>query len=183
MVGRFLMKSLIFLILSGAFLMGCHGQQIGSGRASASAASEASPDQAALSKSGASAYALVEGLIKDPSIVERSWRDIKQALPEGCQQSADSTEVTCPPMDGVTWISVMASGSGIVEVVMTAPVTCEGLRSVVIKRFGSAKTTSANGCSGDWDLRRYMKTGYLRISKGKKDPGKVSLQFGVEQGP
>lgn len=180
------MKSLIFLLLSGFCLMGCQGQQVvssGEGYSNATVPSSDHPSAPKNAKSGASAYTLVEGLIKDPAIVERSWSDIKRALPEGCQQSADSTEVTCPPIDGVTRISVMASGSGIVEVVMSTPATCEELRSVVIKRFGPAKTTSANGCSGDWDLRRYMKTGYLRIAKGKKDPAKVSLQFGVEQGP
>ncbi len=85
-------------------------------------------------------------------------------------------------MNGVTRISAMASVHGMVEIAMVPPVTCDELRAVVIKRFGPAKATSTNGCSGDWDLGKYMQTGYLRISRGKKDLVKVTLQFGVEQG-
>ena len=128
-------------------------------------------------------YQLVEGLIKDPGIVAWPWRAMQRAFPEECQQTPDTIEITCPPMDGVTRITAITSGHGTVEIAMVSPVTCDDLRAVVIKRFGPAKTTSTNGCSGDWDLGKYMKTGYLRISKGKKDSAKVTLQFGVEQGP
>ncbi|MDO9238156.1 MAG: hypothetical protein Q7U28_19240 [Aquabacterium sp.] len=124
-----------------------------------------------------SAHQLVEGLIKDPRIVTWSWREMQRAFPEGCQKTPEAIEITCPPMNGVTRISAMSSGRGMVEIAMEPPVTCDELRAVVIKRFGSAKTTSTNGCSGDWDLGKYMKTGYLRISKGKKDPAKVTLQL------
>lgn len=170
------------MLMTWLFLTACHGQQTNSVLNAANRASEEGKANVTAASSQ-SAYKLIDGLIKDPRIVEQPWLVMQRAFPDGCQQALNSTEVICPALAGVIRISAMASGHGIVEVGMTSPVTCDELRAVVIRRFGPAQTTSVNGCSGDWDLSQYMKSGYLRISKGKKDPSKVSLQFGVEQGP
>jgi hypothetical protein len=175
------MRPLIVLIMSSAFLLACHGQQATDIHPISNFASGVSGTET--QRHPWTAYAAIDRLLTDPRIVEKSWNEIQRAFPEECQQMPDTTEIACPPMLGVTRISVIASGHGIVDILMAAPVTCEEIRAVVVQRFGPAKTTSTNGCSGDWDLSKYMKTGYLRISRGKKDPTKVSLQFGVEQGP
>lgn len=183
------MKSFIVTLVTSAFLAACHGQQAPDSPPRASVAGGAGRTASASASMGRTqggeraVYSLVEKLLSDPRIVKKPWIEMQRAFPDGCQQTPDSTEIICPPMDGVTRISAMASGHGIVELTMTSPVTCEELRAVVVNRFGPSKTTSTNGCSGDWDLSEYMATGYLRVSKGKKDPAKLSLQFGVVQGP
>lgn len=182
------MKSLTLLIIIGFWLTGCQAQQATTSVApdNAERREEFGTGDSSTSKaprSSLAALALVEGLIKDPRIVERSWSQIQRSLPSGCQKTDDSPDVDCPHIDGVKRISVIALGHGVVDLELTFPLTCEDLRAVVVKRFGPAKKTAANGCSGDWNLQTFMKTGYLRLSKGKKDPAKVSLQFGVDQGP
>lgn len=183
------MRSLIVLMVSSALLSACHAQQTtdSSHRASPAGGSvevkNAPTSINRPSDSAQGAYLLVEKLLSDPRIVTRSWKEMRRAFPDGCQQVAGDTEIICPPIAGVTRISAIASGHGIVELTMTSPVTCDGVRAVVVNRFGPSTKNSINGCSADWSLGEYMKTGYLRLSKGKKDPGKVSLQFGVEQGP
>ncbi len=140
------------------------------------------PDQQA-THNESEAIQLLESLIKDPKIVKKNWQGMKESFPKGCKKSPEIYELDCPAIDGIARIAASASGNGLIELTFTPPISCSAIRSIVIKRFGAADYSSPNGCSGDWNLSKHLKTGYLRISQGKRDSTKTTIQFGVEQGP
>ena len=129
------------------------------------------------------AYQVVENLIKDPAILEKSWPEMRVAFPAGCSNSQDSPELACPSLEGVVRMSATASGTGMVDVVMSDPVQCDRLYEVVSKRFGPGQVEVGNKCASTWKLQWGSKHGHLRLSRGKKDPSKIFLQMAMEQGP
>lgn len=130
------------------------------------------------------ALALVDGVIATPQLLSKPWREMKAAFPGGCSQAPESPELNCPPIEGVVRISAMTGGLGLIDIVMTNPISCEEVYEVVQRRYGPGDLPNpSNKCSARWNLSKHIKTGYIRISKGKQDPSKLFLQFGVEQGP
>lgn len=134
-------------------------------------------------KSEIIATQLLESLLKDPKIANMTWQEMKESFPKGCKKRHDIYDLECPPIEGITRIAASASGNGLIEITFTPPVACKDIRSIVSKRFGEAEYNSPNGCSGNWNISKQLKRGYLRISQGKRETSNTTLQFGVEQGP
>lgn len=182
------MKQYLVLALLGLASLQAIGDQPGSATAPGPATSKA-PSPLATSTAqvaGATtipAYQLVESLIKNPRFLEKPWSEMRKAYPAGCSKPDDSPDLTCPFMEGVVRLSATASGSGIVDVVFSDPVTCEGLYDVISRRFGAGQIEGGNKCAATWKLGQWVKRGHLRVSKGKKDPSKIFFQMAIEQGP
>lgn len=129
------------------------------------------------------AYQLVEGLIKDPRLLEKAWPEMRKAFPIGCNKSDDSPDVICPSINGVIRLSAITSGTGIVDAVFSNPISCDGLYEVISKRFGPGEIENGNKCASTWKLNAWVKRGHVRVSRGKKDPSKIFFQMAIEQGP
>lgn len=167
-------KSISATLLTIFFLTSCAAQT--KINVSKNLDQQAPPDEIA-------AIQLLESLLKDPKIVNKNWQGMKESFPKGCEKSLDRYDLDCPPVEGIARIAASASGHGLIELTFIHPISCGDIRSIITKRFGTAEYSSPNGCSGNWSLSKHLKTGYLRISQGKKDATKTTVQFGVEQGP
>lgn len=126
---------------------------------------------------------LVESLAKHPDVLTKDWSGFRRVLPVGCFRDTGSRDLSCPEMSGIVRIAVDPGPLGIVDVVLTAPANCEEIYSVLSKRFGRGIIEGGDKCSVEWNLNRLVKRASANISRGRKDPSQIYLQFAIEQGP
>lgn len=130
------------------------------------------------------AYTVIERLVKDPRILEKSWPEMRPFFPRGCVQQKNSPDLVFPPIPGLLRLSVTASGEGIIDAVFSSDcVSFESLCDTVRKRLGSCDQNNCSRSAAQWDLSPWVKRGNLRIHKGKKNPDTIFFQMAIEQGP
>lgn len=130
-----------------------------------------------------SAYQVIDRVIQDPKVLRLDWAEMSKSFPTQCSKKGAEPELNCPPVEGIREVSVLASGTGLVDWILTRPVTCEELYAVIAKRYGQGKLQDGDKCSADWSLSSSVKGAYIRLSKSRKHADKIFLQFGIEQGP
>lgn len=128
-------------------------------------------------------YRLVDSLIQDPQLLHKSWPEMRKAFPHGCSQINHDTALNCPPMTGVVSLSATVSSTGIIDIVFSEPVSCEGLLEVIRRRLGSGRAENINSCRFYWVLDPRVPHAYLRLTRFRKDSKKILLQMAIEQGP
>ena len=126
---------------------------------------------------------LVESLAAHPDVLTKDWSGFRRVLPAGCFKTSGSRDLSCPQIAGVVRISVDPGPLGLVDVVLSAPANCEDIYSVLSKRFGRGTLEGGDKCSAEWNLNRFVKRASANISRGRKDPSQIYLQFAIEQGP
>lgn len=130
-----------------------------------------------------SAYNMIDRIIQDPKVLRMNWNNMSKAFPKLCTKVGSEPEVICPPIEGLQSISVLSSGTGLIDLVFTHPINCEDIYAVVVKRFGAGKQHADDKCQADWNLNHLVKGAYIRLSKSRKQADKIFFQFAVEQGP
>jgi hypothetical protein len=126
---------------------------------------------------------LVEALVAHPEILTKDWDHMRRVLPVGCFRNEGSRDLSCPPMDGVERISASPGPTGLIDVVLKPPATCNEVYDVVSKRFGKGVLENGDKCYVEWNLRKWVKRSNVNLWPSRKDPSVLFLQFGVEQGP
>ena len=126
---------------------------------------------------------LVESLAGHPEVLTKSWRGLRRVLPVACFRSADSRDLSCAPMAGVERISADPGPNGIIDVVLKAPASCDQVYSLMSRHLGKGSLDGGDKCSAEWKLDRWVKRASANLSRGRKDPSLLYLQFAVEQGP
>lgn len=126
---------------------------------------------------------LVESLTDNPEVLTKDWASIRTVLPAGCLRDANNGSVSCPPTDGVIRMSVVPGPLGLIHIVLQTPATCDALYEVLSQRFGKGELENGDKCYARWKLGKRVKRGNVNLSPGRKNPGELHLQFGIEQGP
>ena len=158
------MKALVVATLAAAAFAG------------AGARADASGEQTA-------AYQLVDSLVSQPRLLAKPWPQMRKAFPAACSKGPDAPDLTCPPMAGVRRLSATASGTGMIDLVLADPVSCEQLYEVISKRLGPGNVEAGNKCTVRWSMQPEGRRVHVRLSRGKKDPGQIHFQMAMEQGP
>ncbi|MFG6447154.1 hypothetical protein ACG0Z6_02725 [Roseateles sp. BYS180W] len=153
-----------------------------------SAASAAAPTAAAAASSAAAAEApkadalsLVRALAQNPSVLTQSWANMSALFP-GCQRPQGSNDLSCAPITGLKLASVQDGGLGIIDLELTAPLTCDSLYQAVQAELGVGEVGS-DKCDVRWKLAPKVKGGYASISNDSKAPERIFFQLAIEQGP
>lgn len=126
---------------------------------------------------------LVESLANHPEVLTKDWAAVRRILPAGCFRNADSRELSCPPMEGVVRVSVDPGPAGIVDVVLMSPANCDQIYTLMSRYLGKGSLEDGDKCSAEWKLNRWVKRANANLSRGRKDPSLLYLQFAIEQGP
>lgn len=126
---------------------------------------------------------LVELLARNPKILTMDWSHMRQILPVGCFTKPKESELDCPSMEGVVSISVIPGPTGVIDVVLKPPATCELVYNQLSRYLGKGKLTNGDVCDAEWTLSRWVKKAYTTVRSSRKDPKIIYLQFGTEQGP
>lgn len=129
------------------------------------------------------AYRQIERVLQNPQILTKSSTGILTVYPE-CKWREETGELSCPPAPGIQSITFQAGTAGIIDFELLPPVTCDDLYTLISKKFGAGKLVkSGDPCSAIWNIGKRVKGAYIRISKSRKQPTKIFLQIGIEQGP
>jgi hypothetical protein len=147
----------------------------------ASAAAPAASSTAAAEAPKADALSLVRALAQNPSILTQSWSQMSALFP-GCQRPQGSNDLSCAPMAGLKLASVQDGGLGIIDLELTAPLTCDSLYQAVQAELGAGEVGS-DKCDVRWKLAPKVKGGYALISNDPKAPERIFFQLAIEQGP
>ncbi|TDM09222.1 MAG: hypothetical protein C4K60_07920 [Ideonella sp. MAG2] len=175
------MKLKYFLPVVGLLaLMACDGRATAKSEASDLKATTAAQ---AATAAAPSAYLVIDRVIQDPKVLRLDWSGMSKSFPAHCSKNGAEPELTCPPVEGIREVSVLSSGTGLIDWVLTRPVTCEDLYALIAKRYGQGTLQDGDKCSVDWNLSKSVKGAYIRLSKSRKQADKIFLQFGIEQGP
>jgi hypothetical protein len=126
---------------------------------------------------------LVELLASNPKILTMKWPQIRKLLPADCISKPNDTELSCPSIDGLVSISVTPGPTGVVDLILKPPVTCELLYYLLNKHLGKGKLENGDMCDAEWSLNHWVKKSYATVRSSRKDKNIVFLQFGTEQGP
>jgi len=126
---------------------------------------------------------LLDALVAHPEILVKDWDHMRTLLPVGCFRNAGTRDLSCPPMDGVERISASPGPSGLIDVVLKPPATCDQVYDVISKRFGKGALENGDKCYAEWKLGKWVKRSNVNMWPNRKDPSRLFLQFGVEQGP
>lgn len=152
-----------------------------------SASSAATPAAPAASSTAATeapqtnALSLVRALAQNPSILTQSWSQMSALFP-GCQRPQGSNDLSCAPMAGLKLASVQDGGLGLIDLELTAPLTCDSLYQAVQAELGAGEVGS-DKCDVRWKLAPKIKGGYASISNDPKAPERIFFQLAIEQGP
>ena len=125
---------------------------------------------------------LVRALAQNPSILTQSWAQMSALFP-GCQRPQGSNDLSCAPMAGLKLASVQDGGLGIIDLELTAPLTCDSLYQAVQAELGAGEVGSSDKCDVRWKLAPKVKGGYASISNDPKAPERIFFQLAIEQGP
>ncbi|MDE2400041.1 MAG: hypothetical protein KGL90_00040 [Burkholderiales bacterium] len=126
---------------------------------------------------------LVESLANHPEVLTKDWAAMRRILPTGCFRNSDSRDLNCPPMEGVVRVSVDPGPTGIVDVVLKFPASCDQIYTLMSRHLGKGFLEDGDKCSAEWKLNRWVKRANANLSRGRKDPSLLYLQFAIEQGP
>ncbi|MFZ4550380.1 MAG: hypothetical protein ACOYNB_01025 [Aquabacterium sp.] len=126
---------------------------------------------------------LVTSLALHPEVLTQNWAGVRRVLPAGCFQNAGSRDLNCPPLEGVVRVSVDPGPAGMIDVVLKAPADCDQIYALMSRHLGKGALENNDKCSAEWSLKRWVKRASANLSKGRKDPSQLYLQFAVEQGP
>lgn len=126
---------------------------------------------------------LVESLASHPEALTKSWPHFRRVLPVGCLKNTSNRDLSCPPMEGVVRLSVDSGPLGIVDVVLKDPANCDQIYALMSRYFGKGVLEDGDKCNAEWKLGRWVKGGSANLSRGRKEPSQLYLQFAIEQGP
>lgn len=126
---------------------------------------------------------VVESLASHPEVLTQRWDGLRRVLPVGCFRNSEGRDISCPPMEGVVRISADPGPSSIVDVVLQAPASCDQIYALMSRYLGHGSLEGGDKCSAEWKLDRWVKRASANLSRGRKDPSLLYLQFAVEQGP
>lgn len=127
--------------------------------------------------------ALVESLAAHPDVLTKDWSSFRRVLPVGCFKNSGGRDLSCPPIEGVVSLSVDPGPLGIVDVVLKGPASCDQIYALMSRHFGKGSLEDGDKCNAEWKLNRWVKRASANLSKGRKDPSLLYLQFAIEQGP
>jgi hypothetical protein len=128
------------------------------------------------------ALSLVRALAQNPSVLTQSWAQMSALFP-GCQRPQGSNDLSCAPMAGLKLASVQDGGLGLIDLELTAPLTCDSLYQAVQAELGAGEVGSSDKCDVRWKLAPKVKGGYASISNDPKAPERIFFQLAIEQGP
>ena len=126
---------------------------------------------------------LVESLASHPEVLTKDWTGVRRVLPVGCVQNPADRDLSCPPMAGVVRLSVDLGPTGIVDVVLKATANCDQIYTLMSHHFGKGSLDGGDKCNAEWGLNRWVKRARANVSRGRKDPSLLYLQFAVEHEP
>jgi hypothetical protein len=126
---------------------------------------------------------VVEPLATHPDVLTKDWSGFRRILPLGCFKDAGDRAVKCPLLDGIVRISIDPGPQGIVDVVLNAPADCAQIYALLSKHFGRGSVENGDLCMVEWKLGHWVKHASANLTRGRKDPSQIHLQFAVEQGP
>lgn len=126
---------------------------------------------------------VVESLASHPEVLNQGWAAARRVFPVGCFQQAGIRELHCPEIEGIVRVSVDPGPRGIIDLVLEAPADCQQIYVLMSRHLGQGVLENGDKCTAEWSLKRWVKRANANISVGRKDPGKIYLQFAVEQGP
>ncbi|WP_396271219.1 hypothetical protein [Ideonella sp.] len=147
----------------------------------ATAALVASSPAVAVQAPSTDALGWVRALAQNPSILTQSWAQMSALFP-GCQKPPGTNDLSCPPTAGLTLASVQDGGLGLIDLELSAPITCDSLYQAVKAELGAGEVGS-DTCDVRWKLAPKVKGGYASISNDPKAPQRIFFQLAMEQGP